>query len=133
MKLNAELNLNYCKLLKIITTVMLIVLFMANSWLIFQYYISSKEVTSSSVILNYVGKQTMPTIIICRDLPFSNVKKDMSKLKDYKDNTLSLNYEVLDYNQDYITKNSTDLEVDHVYSFSRGLCEVLKYKPKVML
>ena len=92
MKLNADLNLNYCKLLKIITAVMLVVLFVANSWLIFKYYISSKEVTSSSVKLNYVGKQTMPAIIICRDLPFSNVKKDMSRLKDYKNNTLSLNY-----------------------------------------
>ena len=127
------MQLNYCKVLKIITTVILVVLFMANSWLIFEYYISSKEVTSSSVKLNYVGKQTMPAIIICREVAFSNVKKNMSKLKDYKENTLSLNYEVLDYNQDYLAKNATDLEIEHIYSFSRGLCEVLKYKPKVIL
>ena len=77
------MQLNYCKVLKIITTVVLVVLFMANSWLIFEYYISSKEVTSSSVKLNYVGKQTMPAIIICREVPFSNVKKNMSKLDKY--------------------------------------------------
>ena len=127
------MNLNYCKVLKIMTTVMLVVLFVANSWLIFTYYISSKEVTSSSVKLNYVGKQTMPAIIICREVAFSNVKKNMSKLKDYKENTLSLNYEILDYNQDHLAKNATDLEIEHIYSFSRGLCEVLKYKPKVIL
>ena len=66
------------------TTVMLVVLFVANSWLIFTYYISSKEVTSSSVKLNYVGKQTMPAIIICREVPFSNVKKNMSRLDKHE-------------------------------------------------
>ena len=74
------MKFNYCRVLKIITAVMLVVLFMANSWLIFEYYISSKEVTSSSVKLNYVGKQAMPAIIICREIAFSNVKKNMSKL-----------------------------------------------------
>ena len=125
------MKMNYCNIVKMITTIVLMVLFVANSWFIFEYFISSKEVTSSSVKLNYVGKQTMPAILICREFPFSDVKKNMSRLKDYMDNTLSLSYDVIDINQDYIDTDSPDLERVQIYSFSRGLCEVLKYKPKV--
>ena len=124
---------NYCKIVKLITTVLLVILFVANSWLIFKYYISSKEVTSSSVTLSFVGEQVMPAIIICREQAFSDAKKNMSRLKDYLDNTLSLRYDVLDLKQEYIPSNSPDMKIEQIYSFTRGLCEVIKYKVRVRL
>jgi len=72
----------------------------------------------------------MPAIIICRESAFSNTKKNMSKLEDYLNNTLSLRYDVIDLKQEYINTNLSDLGRENVYSFSRGHCVVLKYKLK---
>ena len=90
--------------------------------------------TSNSIKLNRVGKQTVPAILICRKVAYTNAKKNMSRLQDYLDNTLTLEYHVLDHiNQEEVTTNSTYLERQQIYSFSRGVCEVLKYKPKVRI
>ena len=132
--LSNNMKMSCCSIVKIITTLILVVLFVGNSWFIFSYFITSKEMTSNSIKLNNVGKQTVPAILICRKIAYTDVKKNMSRLQDYLDNTLALDYAVLDHiNQDVVTTNSTYLERQQIYSFSRGVCEVLKYKPKVRI
>ena len=75
----------------------------------------------------------MPAIVICRKKAYSDVKKDMSTLEGYLNNTLSLNYSVRGHTWKTIGPNSTELKREYVYSYTRGLCVVLKYMPEVRL
>jgi hypothetical protein len=90
-----------------------------------------KMVTSSNLVINKAGEQTMPAIVVCREKAFSDVKKDMSTVDKFLNNTLKLNYGITDTNDEYLTDESTTLDRQYIYSFTRGLCTVLKYKPKV--
>ena len=83
------------------------------------------------MVINKVGTQRMPAIIVCRENAFSDVKRDMSTVDNFLNNTLKLNYWLTDPNGEYLTSESTTLEWQYIYSFTRGLCIVLKYKPKV--
>ena len=62
---------------------------------------------------------------------FSDVKKGMSTLEDYVNNTMKLNYWITDPDSNDLTSNSTTFEEKYIYSFTRGSCVVLKYTPKV--
>ena len=130
------MNSNYFKVLKLFTTLVLFACFLGNSWLIFHHYILKKTVTSSQMVINKVGAQRMPAIVVCRENAFSDVKRDMSTVDNFLNNTLKLNYWLNDPNGEYIdpkylTSESTTLEWQYIYSFTRGLCTVLKYKSKV--
>ena len=130
------MNRNCFKVLKHFTAIILFACFMGNSWFIFRHYIMKKTVTSSNMVINKVGTQRMPAIVVCRENAFSDVKKDMSTLDNFLNNTLKLNYWLSDPNGEYLTSESTTLEytnwnTQYIYSFTRGLCVVLKYKPKV--
>ena len=123
---------NLFKAAKITTVLVLFGLFCSNSYMIFEQYIGKKTVTSSNVVAVETNTQAMPAIVICRENAFTDVKKDMSKLDAFLDNTLSLNYAVDDNNDEiYLETNSSALRREYVYSFTRGLCYVLKYIPKV--
>ena len=122
---------NCFKVLKILTTLILFAFFIGNSWLIFDHYIMKKTVTSSNMVTIEVWEQRMPAIVVCRENAFSDVKKDMSTLDNFLNNTLKLKYWLLAPNGEYLTSESTTLEWQYIYSFTRGLCVVLKYKPKV--
>ena len=123
---------NIFKVAKITTVLVLFGLFCSNSYMIFEQYIGKKTVTSSNVVAVETNMQHMPAIVICRENAFTDVKKDMSKLDAFLDNTLSLNYAVDDNNDEiYLETNSSALRREYVYSFTRGLCYVLKYIPKV--
>ena len=124
---------NGCKIVRLATAVLLTIFFVANSWLIFEHYWIKKRVTSSNIMINKAGKQRMPAIVVCREKAYTNVQQDMSKLEDYLNNTLSLNYDVYDPIYEILQLNSTDLEREYVYSFTRGLCVILKYIPKVFI
>ena len=99
-------------------------------------------VTSSENISKTVLK--LPAIIICRELAFSDDTKDMSKLEEYLDNTLDLNYTI--YNQEsvfldnhgarndtFLDSNSTDFKIEYVYSYSNGLCYKFQFLKEVRL
>jgi hypothetical protein len=93
-----------------------------------------KTVTSSNMVIGN-GTQRMPSIVVCRENAFSDVKKfshsHMSTLKNFLDNTLKLNYSIEDPNGEYLTSDSTTFSEEHIYSFTRGLCVVLKYIAQV--
>ena len=126
---------NLFKIAKITTVLVLFGLFCSNSYMIFEQYIGKKTVTSSNVVAVKTNTQAMPAIVICRENAFTDVKKDMSKLDAFLDNTLSLTYYVDDNNdgvfEHYLETNASMLKRESVYSFTRGLCYVLKYIPKV--
>ena len=73
----------------------------------------------------------MPAIVVCRENAFTDVKKDMLSKDSFINNTLKLNYWITDPNYEYLTDESTTLEWQYIYSFTRGLCTVLKYTPEV--
>ena len=129
------MNRSFFKVLKIITTLVLFGLFISNSWFIFDYYIMKKMVTSSNMVITTEGTQSIPAIIVCRANPFSDVKKDMSTLKNFLNNSMKLNYMIHAPNGDNLTSDSTSKSTrfseSYIYSFYRGLCVVIKYKTPV--
>ena len=124
-------KINNFTVAKVTTALILFGLFCSNSYMIFEQYIGKKMVTSSNVVVVETEKQTMPAVIICRENAFTDGKKDMSNLDAFLNNTLSLSYDVSDKENDPLEKNSTRLKRQYIYSFTRGLCHVLKYIPQV--
>ena len=141
------------KLIKVVTVLILIGLFCWNSTIVFKYFIVGKKVTS------YEDKSSQvlvpPAIFICREVAFTNAKF-MAKLDDFLDNTLNLNYSM--FNKNFVmlsshgSKNEPTLKtnnetivnasepvykdyfmVEHVYSFSRGLCYKFQFLTKVSI
>ena len=123
--------LSFFIVIKVSTGLLLFGCFMANSWLIFHHYIVGKTVTASKIMVSKVGTQKMPAIVICRENAFSGAKKEMSTREDYLNNTLKLNYWIQDPDWNDITAHSDDLEHNKIYSFTRGNCEVFRYKAQV--
>ena len=119
------------KIIKIFTACLLVLCFVINSWHICQYFIDGKRVTSRNMKVNMKVPQKMPAIIICRKKAYNDPRKDMSHLEDYLENTMKLNYSVYGENYKNIELNSAELKQEYVYSFTRGLCIVLKYVPEV--
>ena len=124
-------KINNFTVAKVTTALILFGLFCANSYMIFEQYIGKKMVTSSNVVVVETEKQTLPAIVICRENAFTDGKKDMSKLDAFLNNTLSLTLDVSDKENDPLEKNSTRLKRQYIYSFTRGLCHVVKYIPQV--
>ena len=87
------------------------------------------------MVISTTGTQKMPEIIICREKAFSDTKRSMSSLKNFLNNSLKFNYMIDAPNGNYLTSDSTTestaFSESHIYSFYRGLCVVLKYKPQV--
>ena len=124
-------KINNFTVAKVTTALILFGLFCANSYMIFEQYIGKKMVTSSNVVVVETERQTLPAIVICRENAFTDGKKDMSKLDAFLNNTLSLILDVSDTENDPLEKNSTRLKRQYIYSFTRGLCHVVKYIPQV--
>ena len=124
-------KINSFTVAKVTTALILFGLFCANSYMIFEQYIGKKMVTSSNVVVVETERQTLPAIVICRENAFTDGKKDMSKLDAFLNNTLSLTLDVSDKENDPLEKNSTRLKRQYIYSFTRGLCHVVKYIPQV--
>ena len=124
-------KINNFTVAKVTTALILFGLFCANSYMIFEQYIGKKMVTSSNVVVVETEKQTLPAIVICRENAFTDGKKDMSKLDAFLNNTLSLILDVSDTENHPLEKNSTRLKRQYIYSFTRGLCHVVKYIPQV--
>ena len=121
---------NYCMLLKVVTVITLAILFVINSKIIFEYYIQGKMVSSSSIQVNKKGKQMLPTIAICREKAYDSYM-DMSSRQGFLDNTLALRYYAMDDNWKIIDLESSKMDRSWVYSYTRGTCNVLKYKEEV--
>ena len=149
------------KVLKIVTVIILIGLFIWNSGVVFKYFIAAKKVTSGEDKSNKA--LVPPALFVCREVAFTDDMKDMAKLDDFFDNTLNLSYEfsgkstnvsslknngvknrpkvgIYEYvNTTYVYKfvnasvsdYSTDFKVEHVYSYSRGLCYKFLFLRKV--
>ena len=117
-------------LCRITTVIILTVFFVSSSLIIFKQYIEGKTITSSGIILNTKGKQVLPAIIICREKAYDKVT-DMSKLNDFLNNTMKLEYYVDDEVYNPIEDNSTHMIRERVYSINRGHCVVLKYIKEV--
>ena len=145
------------KVLKIVTVIMLIGLFIWNSIIVFKYFIAAKKVTSGEDISN--ESLVPPALFVCREVAFTDAMKDMANLDDFFDNTLNLSYElqganvfnlknngvkntpkieIYEYlNTTYVLLNasesdySTDFKIEHVYSYSRGLCYKFLFLRKV--
>ena len=124
-------KINNFTVAKVTTALILFGLFCANSYMIFEQYIGKKMVTSSNVVVVETEKQTLPAVVICRENAFTDGKKDMSKLDAFLNNTLSLILDVSDTENHPLEKNSTRLKRQYIYSFTRGLCHVVKYIPQV--
>ena len=124
-------KINNFTVAKVTTALILFGLFCANSYMIFEQYIGKKMVTSSNVVVVETDRQTLPAIVICRENAFTDGKKDMSKLDAFLNNTLSLILDVSDTENHPLEKNSTRLKRQYIYSFTRGLCHVVKYIPQV--
>ena len=124
-------KINNFTVAKVTTALILFGLFCANSYMIFEQYIGKKMVTSSNVVVVETERQTLPAIVICRENAFTDGQKDMSKLDAFLNNTLSLTLDVSDKENDPLEKNSTRLKRQYIYSFTRGLCHVVKYIPQV--
>ena len=139
-------------IIKSITVIVLIGLFAWNSSIVFNYFIAAKKVTSSEDKSN--DALVPPEIFVCREVAFTDDRKDISELDDFFDNTLHLSYKIYNAEYDYLINNGvkndptlvtysetivnaskSDYEdrfkVEHVYSFSRGLCYKFLFIQKV--
>ena len=124
----------YSRLLRIVIVSVLTTLFVLNSNVIFEHYISGKTITSSSILINPKEVQMLPAIIICREKAY-NKHAEMFHLSDYLDNTMTFVYYVdgnKNENGEAIEDNSTFLRHEWIYSYSRGYCVVLKYIKEVI-
>ena len=142
------------KVLKILTIIVLIGLFVWNSTIVFKYFIAAKKVTSSEDQTNEA--LVPPAIFVCREVAFTDDMKDMAKLDDFFDNTLYLNYTIYNAENDiselsnHGIKNEptvvtseevivnasqsvyeTHFKLEYVYSYSRGLCYKFLFLKKV--
>ena len=125
--------------------------------IVFKYFIAAKKVTSGEDISN--ESLVPPALFVCREVAFTDAMKDMANLDDFFDNTLNLSYElqganvfnlknngvkntpkieIYEYlNTTYVLLNasesdySTDFKIEHVYSYSRGLCYKFLFLRKV--
>ena len=121
------------------TVIILIGAFLWNNSLIFIHFYEGKTVTSS-LVTDSIGNQIFPTIFACRKWPFSGTGKDMAEVADYLDNTLNLNNTLWSENPDYKVHtifqipqyliSSTEFEIQHVYSYTRGHCYAFRYLKK---
>ena len=139
-------------IIKIITVIVLIGLFALNSAIVFNYFIAEKKVTSSEDQTN--DALVPPEIFICREVAFTDDMKEMAELDDFFNNTLHLNYSLGDAEFNYLTNNGVKndptlitisetivnasrsvyedrFKVEHVYSYSRGLCYKFLYLREV--
>ena len=147
--------MNSWAVIKIITVVVLFGLFIWNSTIVFKYFIAGKKVTSSED--KSQDGLIPPSLFVCREVAFTDDTKDMAELDNFFDNTLYLRYEMYDdlaYLQNNGTKNEPlfldknyethvigvnasesvyeeHFKVEHVYSYSRGLCYKFMYLKKV--
>ena len=149
------------KVLKIVTVIILIGLFIWNSIIVFKYFIAGKRVTSGEDKSNEA--LVPPALFVCREVAFTDDMKDMAKLDDFLDNTLHLSYEFSgkgtnvsslksngvkngakvgiyeyvngSYSLKYVNASASDyvedFKVDYVYSYSRGLCYKFLFLRKV--
>ena len=149
------------KILKIVTVIILIGLFIWNSIVVFKYFIAAKKVTSGEDKSN--DALVPPALFVCREVAFTDDMKDMAKLDDFIDNTLHLSYEFSgkgtnvsslkndgvknepkvgiyeyingSYSLNYVNASESDyvddFKVEHVYSYSRGLCYKFLFIRKV--
>ena len=121
---------------KLITVIILFGFFISNSAMICKYFWDEKTVTSSEDVSQ--DKLVPPAIFICRKRAFTDGMKDMSTLEGFINNTLNLKFGV--YNNDGALvinvgahsaalrgENSTGFKVEHVYSYSHGLCYTLQW------
>ena len=136
----------FCNILKIFTVLVLIGLFLWNSWVIFIHFKDGKMVTSSEDSRN--TRLKLPALFICREVAFTDDMKDMTNLQEYFDNTLDLKYELWAKNKKeewvdlknqgaqnatLLDLNSEDFKIEYVYSYSRGLCYTIQFLTEVRL
>ena len=147
--------------LKIVTVIILIGLFIWNSIIVFKYFIAGKRVTSGEDKSNEA--LVPPALFVCREVAFTDDMQDMAKLDDFFDNTLHLYYEFSgkgtnvsslknngvkngpkvgiyeygngSYSLKYVNASASDyandFKVEYVYSYSRGLCYKFLFLRKV--
>ena len=121
-----------CKVLKVFTVMFLFTLFVWVNLLIFINYIHGKRITTSDIVSG--KKQTLPAILICRKTAFSEHAKDVSSLQGYLESTVNLDYiksTTIDSKFEPHHSNSTKFKTEHIYSYSRGHCDVFKYIEQV--
>ena len=147
--------MNSWAVIKIITVIVLFVLFIWNSVIVFKYFIAGKKVTSSEDKTS--DALIPPALFICREVAFTNDTKDMAELDNFLNNTLYLYYGMYDdYNALYANGSRNDptfigdktyligvnatksvyedsFKVEYVYSYSRGLCYKFMFLKKVKI
>ena len=125
---------------RIVATFVCLILFFANSFVIFKQCISGRTIVFSD--FNEKEDQIyFPLIVICNYSAYKNTELAKLNLDNYRRNTLEIN-EILDsvylgflYNHtDLIneTFHSEDLKVWPILTYYRGSCYCYKYKKKVI-
>ena len=123
--------------LKFLATCACLILFFANSFLIFEEFLSGKTILAS----NYVEEKKLyfPIMIICSYSPYMESEMITVALSGYLNNTLKIE-DVLEsismgrtfsspiYNN---THHSEILRISPIYTYYRGQCYAFKYKKKV--
>ena len=123
----------FWSVLKLFTGIILFGLFIWNSLNVFVNFAAEKKVTSSNdVSFDHLPP---PAIFICREISFTDPKRNMSTLEDFHSNTLDLQYMIW-HSWDYMNSsapdpNSTIFRVEDVYSYSRGRCTTFQWSVEV--
>ena len=125
---------------KIVATIICLILFFANSFVIFQQCISGKTIVFSDFNFEQ-DKIHFPLIVICNYSSYKNTELTRLSANDYRRNTLDiemiLDSVTLGYLSNYTylmndTFHSTSLSVWPISTFYRGRCYSYKFQKKVV-
>ena len=137
MSLEKEKDVWYA--IKIVTFVICLAGFVANSFMIFKHFIGKQTITSQD--LQHNNELTLPSVTICS---FSGYKQKITRYQDlilnnYLNKTLELDeilYMVVGDDRwmtiEQLLKNKTFWEVTTTYSIYKGRCHTIRYNQKVL-
>ena len=125
---------------RIVATIICLILFFANSFVIFQQCISGKTIVFSDFNFEQ-DKIHFPLIVICNYSSYKNTELTRLNVNDYRRNTLDiemiLDSVTLGYLSNYTylmndTFHSTSLSVWPISTFYRGRCYSYKFQKEVV-
>lgn len=112
----------FCKILRLVTLLVCIILFLVLSWKLVEQYASGDTVKSESS--EDIGSLTPPIIAICPNPAYLDSSFPSATKADYMKNTHNVTSLIL-------TDLGSDYEVKEFFTLNNGRCATIRYKKMV--
>ena len=129
------------KFIKIVATLICLILFFANSFLIFKQCISGKTIILSDFNMEK-ERILFPLIVICNYSAYKNSEIDTLSLDEYRSNTLNID-DILDevylgFSDNITSLNISTLRSEHlsispIFTYFRGRCYGYRFRKEVVI